>query len=277
MSDFYSHPYDRRPYPWNHRHRPKDVAPGPLFPHTAAMTKLTSLFIAYALSAAAQPNLAGIWQATTPEPIMAKIDQQGGAFEFTIRAAGTEQSYKAVVGQETTGAIGGVPITIGAEWDSGTLVVHIHAAVQGKEVRVTSRYTLSSDGNALDLQESHKLTDTPEGKDARVYTRRPATAWVKDPPPTPAEAVYKNIQIMKGVPAPRLQDVMTKLTRWLGVECAYCHVAGHFESDDQPAKQTARKMFTMVRAINHDNFPGTDPVTCWTCHRGAAKPQSLPQ
>jgi len=207
---------------------------------------------------------------------MAKIDQQGQAFESTVRAAGTVQTYQAVIGQETKGAIGGIPITTSAEWDGVTLVVHISAAAQGKELRVTSRYTLSSDGNTLDFQEVHKLGDNPEGREARVYTRRPATAWVKDPPPAPAESVYKNIQIMKGVPAPRLQDVMMRLTRWLGVECAYCHVPGKFESDDKPAKQTARKMFTMVRAINHDNFPETDPVTCWTCHRGAAKPQSLP-
>ena len=69
---------------------------------------------------------------------------------------------------------------------------------------------------------------------------------------------------------------MNNLTVWLGVECLHCHVAGHFEKDDLPAKQAARKMFLMVRAINHENFPDSNPVTCWTCHRGAAKPQSLP-
>jgi hypothetical protein len=69
---------------------------------------------------------------------------------------------------------------------------------------------------------------------------------------------------------------MMNLTRWLGVECAHCHVMDAFEKDDKPAKQTARNMFRMVRAINQDNFPGAGPVTCWTCHRGSAKPQSLP-
>jgi photosynthetic reaction center cytochrome c subunit len=81
---------------------------------------------------------------------------------------------------------------------------------------------------------------------------------------------------MKGVPAPRVQTVMMNLTRWLGVECAHCHVAGQFEKDDKPAKQTARNMFLMVRGINQNNFAGANPVTCWTCHRGEAKPQSLP-
>ncbi len=81
---------------------------------------------------------------------------------------------------------------------------------------------------------------------------------------------------MKGVPAPRLRSVMTSLTVWLGVTCEHCHVAGQSEKDDLPAKQTARKMLLMVRAINNDNFPDNRSVTCWTCHRGAAKPQSLP-
>src|SRR5258708_39735875 len=67
--------------------------------------------------------------------------------------------------------------------------------------------------------------------------------------PKPAEEVYKNIQIMKGVPAARIPGVMTNLTKWLGVDCAYCHVPGAFEKDDKPTKEAARKMFAMVRKI----------------------------
>jgi hypothetical protein len=51
---------------------------------------------------------------------------------------------------------------------------------------------------------------------------------------------------------------------------------GAFEKDDKPPKERAREMFRMVRAIGSDYFKGSNPVTCWTCHRGAAKPQSLP-
>jgi len=67
--------------------------------------------------------------------------------------------------------------------------------------------------------------------------------------PKPAEEVYKNIQIMKGVPAARIPAVMKNLTIWLGVECTHCHVQGEFEKDDKPAKETTRKMFRMVRGI----------------------------
>lgn len=49
------------------------------------------------------------------------------------------------------------------------------------------------------------------------------------------------------------------LTRWLGVDCAHCHVMGEFDKDDKPAKQTARKLFTMVCGIGQDYFPDRTP------------------
>ena len=63
----------------------------------------------------------------------------------------------------------------------------------------------------------------------------------------------------------------------LGVECNHCHVGSEFDKEDKPAKQTARKMLLMVRAINKDHFDDRGPVTCWMCHRGSAKPESLPK
>lgn len=89
-----------------------------------------------------------------------------------------------------------------------------------------------------------------------------------------AEQVYKNIQVFKGVPASRLMQGMTRISQFLGVDCAHCHVPNEFEKDDKPAKQTARKMFELVRTIN--TTLNTNSVTCYTCHRGKAKPESLP-
>lgn len=90
----------------------------------------------------------------------------------------------------------------------------------------------------------------------------------------PAEQVYKNIQVMKGVPASRLMPGMTRLTQFLGVECVHCHVPNSFEKDDKPAKQTARKMFQMVRTIS--TTLNTNRVTCYTCHRAQPKPAPPP-
>jgi len=95
-------------------------------------------------------------------------------------------------------------------------------------------------------------------------------------PPKMAEDVYKNIQVFQGVPAARLPDVMKNFSRWLGVQCDACHVPKEFEKDDKPAKLAARRMMRMVRKIGADNFGDRNPVTCWMCHRGSLKPESLP-
>jgi len=103
--------------------------------------------------------------------------------------------------------------------------------------------------------------------------QRPATPPAQQED-KPAEQVYKNIQVMKGVPASRLLPAMNRLTQFLGVDCAYCHVPDALDKDDKPAKQTARKMFELVRTIN--TTLNTNRVTCYTCHRGQPQPVSMP-
>ncbi len=64
----------------------------------------------------------------------------------------------------------------------------------------------------------------------------------KASPGTPVrttEAVFKNIQVLKGVPADQLIPAMRFMTASLGVECSYCHVQDHFEKDDKKPKEIA--------------------------------------
>src|SRR6201987_5050559 len=79
--------------------------------------------------------------------------------------------------------------------------------------------------------------------------------------PQTAEQVYKNIQVLKGVPADQLIPAMQFITASLGVECQFCHEEGAFEKDDKKPKQTARKMIAMMFATNKDNFEGHREVT----------------
>ena len=96
----------------------------------------------------------------------------------------------------------------------------------------------------------------------------------------PAESVFKNIKILKGVPAGRLVNIMNMgFGRSLGVSCGFCHVPGKWDLDDKEEKSTARLMFAMVQTINRDymakvpNDRGAPPVVnCFTCHRGMAHP-----
>ncbi|HYH86394.1 MAG TPA: c-type cytochrome [Pyrinomonadaceae bacterium] len=94
----------------------------------------------------------------------------------------------------------------------------------------------------------------------------------------PAEEVFKNIQVLKGVPAGRLLSIMERgYTRALGVRCNHCHVPGEWEKDDKETKLTARDMVRMNATINAElkkikTLVDNPTVNCSTCHRGQPKP-----
>lgn len=92
----------------------------------------------------------------------------------------------------------------------------------------------------------------------------------------PAEQVYKNIQVFKGLPSSQLLGAMNFMAGSLGVGCNHCHVVNQFAKDDKPTKQTARKMILMMRKINEDNFGGELNINCSTCHAGKTRPGLLP-
>ena len=96
----------------------------------------------------------------------------------------------------------------------------------------------------------------------------------------PAESVFKNIKVMKGVSAGRFVRIMNAgFGRSLGVSCGFCHVPGKWDLDDKKEKETARLMWTMTGAINRDYISkvpvdsGPPPmVVCMTCHMGNLRP-----
>ncbi len=90
-----------------------------------------------------------------------------------------------------------------------------------------------------------------------------------------AGEAFKNILVLKDIPASELIPSMRYVSAALGVGCDYCHEADHFDGDDKPTKQRARNMMKMMFAINQDNFNGKREVTCYTCHRGAAKAANI--
>ena len=93
----------------------------------------------------------------------------------------------------------------------------------------------------------------------------------------PAETKYRNIQVLKGVPAKNVDPIMRAFNRALGVECDFCHVQNQWENESKPELGTARKMFQMVKVLNENQLAKTRGVSCWTCHAGQTKPSRLPR
>jgi photosynthetic reaction center cytochrome c subunit len=98
--------------------------------------------------------------------------------------------------------------------------------------------------------------------------------------PQSSETVFKNIQVLKGIPVDDFMDTMGIMSAALGFDCSECHTGAGTDTvkweADTPKKRTARRMTLMVAAINRNNFAGRQVVTCWTCHRGRDIPVTTP-
>lgn len=106
-------------------------------------------------------------------------------------------------------------------------------------------------------------------------------AQAQAPRPQMSDEVFKNVQILKGIPVDEFMDTMGMFSAALSLNCIDCHTAesvGTWDrfADETPLKQTARRMVQMVNAINRDNFKGVRSVTCYTCHHGDLRPKIVP-
>src|SRR5258708_17118609 len=99
-----------------------------------------------------------------------------------------------------------------------------------------------------------------------THAETPAQVPTTAAGPKKTEEQFKNIQVLKGIPAEQLVPTMQFIAASLGVQCDFCHVQNAFEKDDKKPKETARKMMEMMFAINKDNFEGHRAVTSNSCH-----------
>ena len=122
---------------------------------------------------------------------------------------------------------------------------------------------------------------------AAAAARSPAVAFAKagqaapEPPPPMAEQVFKNIQVLKGIPADEFMDTMGMFSSSLLFDCTGCHVEEILTNRDAFAVTTpritrARQMVAMVNTLNKNFFAGQPRVTCFTCHRGSGTPEVEP-
>jgi photosynthetic reaction center cytochrome c subunit len=96
-----------------------------------------------------------------------------------------------------------------------------------------------------------------------------------------AEQAFKNVRVLKGIPVDQFMATMGFFSASLGETCTDCHSAESGGSwakyaDDNPRKETARRMIGMMNAINKTYFAGKREITCYSCHRGVERPDVTP-
>ncbi len=101
-----------------------------------------------------------------------------------------------------------------------------------------------------------------------------------DEKPQMSEEVFKNIQVLKGIPVKEFMNTMGFFSASTGLNCIDCHspqsedLAGY--AIDTPRKQIARRMVLMVNQLNQSQFGGRRLVTCYTCHRATDRAEAVP-
>jgi outer membrane lipoprotein-sorting protein len=98
--------------------------------------------------------------------------------------------------------------------------------------------------------------------------------------PLLAEQVFKDVQVLKGLPVSEFMTTMGFFSASVGADCTGCHVpesGGSWEryADDHPQKTMARRMVQMTAAINQAYF-GRRVISCYSCHRGVRRPEMTP-
>jgi hypothetical protein len=129
------------------------------------------------------------------------------------------------------------------------------------------------------MQSNHRITYCFAGVViASLLSAAPAFSQQK---PQLSEEVFKNIQVLRGIPVKEFMETMGFFAASLSLNCTDCHgdqSASNWANyaTDTPLKNTARRMVIMVNAINKANFAGTPSITCYTCHRGSQRPKVIP-
>lgn len=235
------------------------------------------------------PNLSGVWKVNAeqskmmgraPSNYLMIIEQQGSKISGTIGIWTERGEQRSSFTYDTGGKPSmnqyrGLPMRTVASWKGGTLALESKVAGT-RPASISGKYTLSSDGNTLTV-ETVMSSNGRDRQQTLVFEKQPDAAG--DPlrkPEETAGARFKNVQLLKDLPASRLLDSMRTFAMSLGVECEFCHVQGNFASDDKPTKAMARKMILMTESIDKNTFGGRMEVRCYTCHKGQSHPQSRP-
>lgn len=155
---------------------------------TNASTSSSMTASASSPAASARPNLSGTWTLDVPKSELGQmpapdtrtdiIEHKEPSFKDTVDQSGGPMgqmtfTLSAVTDGKTvsTWAIMGNDAKSTAHWDGSTLVVHTDTKIQDDPATFESRYTLSPDGNTLNVQ-GHFSGPMGEGSTKLVFVKK---------------------------------------------------------------------------------------------------------
>jgi hypothetical protein len=153
-----------------------------------ASTSMSAPSSASSATSSTKPNLSGTWvldvsksdlgQMPAPDSRTDTIEHKEPSFKVTVNQTGGALgqmtfTLNAVTDGKTvsTWTIFGSDAKSTAQWDGNTLVVHTDTKIQEDPTTFVSRYTLSPDGNTLNVQ-GHFSGPMGEGDTKLVYTKK---------------------------------------------------------------------------------------------------------
>ena len=266
------------------------------------MVKIIGLaLIGVSFLSAQSPDISGVWKADLgkskiagppikdyiaiieqkPEVLNRRTGEKALAITETAAVTGEHGQFRSAFTffeseKPVVRPYNGIPTRLTATAEGKTITVN--GEVAGRPSSFKRTYELSSDGQVLTVD----VVSTNEGKEHNstyVLMKQPdsAGAPLRAPEKT-AEQGFKNVKTsLKTLPESQFIDQMRYMAWSLGKDCEFCHVRGHFDSDDKKEKKTARKMIEMAAAIDQNHFEGHPEVRCFTCHQQHPHPLSYPQ
>lgn len=265
------------------------------------MVKIFGLvFISAAILCAQSPDISGVWKADLqkskiagppikdylaiieqkPEVLNRRTGEKALAIIETAAITGEHGQFRSALTffeseKPVMRPYEGIPTRLTGTVQGNTITVN--GEVAGSPNTFKRTYELSSDGKTLTVN----VLASNHGKEHQstyVLLKQPDSAGepLRAPEKT-AEQGFKNVKTsLKTLPESEFIDQMRYIAWSLGKDCEFCHVRGHFDSDDKKEKKTARKMIDMAASIDQNNFEGHPEVRCFTCHQRHPHPLSYP-
>ncbi len=248
---------------------------------------------------AQSPDISGVWKADLqkskiagppikdytaiieqkPEVLNRRTGEKALAITETAAITGEHGQFRSVLtffesDKPVVRPYNGIPTRLTGVAQGNTITVS--GEVAGRPSTFKRTYELSSDGQELTVEIA--TNKDKEQRSTYVLIKQPEAAGepLRAPEKT-AEQGFKNVKTaLKTLPESEFIDQMRYMAWSLGKDCEFCHVQGHFDSDDKKEKKTARKMIEMAASIDQNNFEGHPEVRCFTCHQQHPHPLSYP-